>query len=194
MADTYETIECPACGKRMKKIFVPSAGVNIDICTEGCGGMFFDNREFEKFDEQTENIEEILKEIEGKTFEKVDESEDRFCPACGAKMVKNYSSVKREISVDECYTCGGKFLDNGELRKIRDEYRTAEERGQDVVDNMFAIAQGSELSLSEIAYLRGVSEKRLDETSLSRSFRLQKKMNKRSRSLLGSLFNKIIGI
>ena len=109
-------------------------------------------------------------------------------------MVKNYSSVKREISVDECYTCGGKFLDNGELRKIRDEYRTAEERGQDVVDNMFAIAQGSELSLSEIAYLRGVSEKRLDETSLSRSFRLQKKMNKRSRSLLGSLFNKIIGI
>ena len=104
MADTYHTIECPACSKKMKKIFIPEAGINIDICTDGCGGIFFDNREFEKFDEQNEDVEKILKELEGKKFKKeVNEKDDRFCPACGAKMVKNFSSIKHEIEIDECF-------------------------------------------------------------------------------------------
>ena len=49
--DTLETIKCPACGKEMEKVFIKSEGINIDICTEGCGGIFFDNREFDTFNE-----------------------------------------------------------------------------------------------------------------------------------------------
>ena len=42
MADTYQSIRCPACGNVMKKVFIPSVGVNIDICADGCGGIYFD--------------------------------------------------------------------------------------------------------------------------------------------------------
>ena len=66
--DTLETIKCPACGKDMEKIFIKSEGINIDICTKGCGGIFFDNREFKKFDEQHENLDEIIQAAENNTF------------------------------------------------------------------------------------------------------------------------------
>lgn len=137
MADNHETLKCPACQKVMTKVFVPKEGVNIDICLDGCGGMWFDNREFKYFDEQNENIDEISEAIKGKTFEKVDESNHRSCPACGARMAKNYSSIKKEIQIDECYSCGGKFLDNSELEKIRAEYATEAERSQDTIKFMY---------------------------------------------------------
>lgn len=128
MSDTLQPLNCPACHKEMRKVFVPAEGINVDICVDGCGGIFFDNREFTKFDEKAENIDEILKAVEGKQFEPVDESLPRTCPVCGSKMVKNYASANREIQIDECYSCGGKFLDNGELHAIRAEFETEEER------------------------------------------------------------------
>lgn len=137
MADSLQTLTCPACGKAMKKIFVPDAGVNVDICVDGCGGIYFDNREFSKFDENSENIDEILEEIEGKTFAPVDGSALRVCPACGAKMVKNFSSARGQIMIDECYSCGGKFLDNGELQKIRAEFETEAERAQATMEELY---------------------------------------------------------
>ncbi len=121
----------------MKKIFIPDAGVNVDICVDGCGGIYFDNREFTKFDENSENIDEILNELEGKTFTPVDGSAVRICPVCGAKMVKNFSSARGEIMVDECYSCGGKFLDNGELQKIRDEFETEADRAKATMDELY---------------------------------------------------------
>lgn len=133
MADTLKTINCPACGKQMEKIFIPNQGINIDICTEGCGGIYFDNREFDNFDEKNEDITPILEKIEGKKFEKISENLTRVCPTCGAKMVKNHSSIHKEIEIDECYSCGGKFLDNGELVKIRAEYENNEQRDEDIL-------------------------------------------------------------
>lgn len=133
MADTLKPLICPACGKTMEKVFIPSQGINIDICTDGCGGIYFDNREFDKFDEKNEDISEIMAKIEGKTFTTPNETITRVCPNCGAKMVKNHSSVKQQIEVDECYTCGGKFLDNKELIKIREEYENNEERDEDIL-------------------------------------------------------------
>mgnify|MGYP004452149587 CR=1 FL=1 len=137
MADSHKTLRCPACGKEMQKIFIPSEGVNIDICTEGCGGIFFDNREFQMFDEQHENIDEIIKAVENKEFAPVDESLPRYCPACGAKMVKNYSSIKKQIQIDECYSCGGKFLDHGELSEIRAEYANEADRRADTMKYLY---------------------------------------------------------
>lgn len=148
MADNLKTIKCPACQKDMVKVFVPSEGVNIDICLNGCGGIYFDNREFQYFDEQHENIDDILETIEGKTFEKVDESLPRSCPVCGARMVKNHASAKKEILVDDCYSCGGKFLDNGELQKIRAQYATEEERSADVMTMLYGTV-GVELRVHE---------------------------------------------
>lgn len=137
MADSLKDLKCPACGKVMEKVFIPNEGINIDICTQGCGGIFFDNREFEKFDEVDEDISVILDKISEKEFQPVTEAQTRMCPCCGSKMVKNHSSVHGHIEVDECYVCGGKFLDRDELVKIRAEYDTAEERGEDVLRELY---------------------------------------------------------
>lgn len=120
MTDNKELdLTCPACGKTMKKVLIPNAGINIDICLDGCGGIFFDNRELNKFDEPHENAEEILKLIEGREFQKVDESETRKCPLCHIPMVKMGSGIGG-VQIDVCNKCGAKFLDNGELLKIRE--------------------------------------------------------------------------
>lgn len=140
MTDTTEMIKCPACGKNMEKIFIGDAGVNIDICTNGCGGIFFDNREFDKFNEQDEDIDKILEKIREKEFAKVDTGSKRICPCCGAPMVKNTTKINGEVVVDDCYTCGGKFLDNNELVKIRAEYSTDKERSEAAIKKLFDTA------------------------------------------------------
>ncbi len=131
MADNNEIIKCPACGCDMEKVFMPSSGINLDVCTKGCGGIYFDNRELKAFDEHNEDISPLEELFKNKKFKHVDETETRYCPICGSTMVKNYASPKKEIQIDECYNCGGKFLDHGELNKIRDEYNSIEEKNKD---------------------------------------------------------------
>lgn len=127
MADNKDILTCPACGNEMKKIFIESMQKNIDVCLDGCGGMFFDNREFEKIDEQHESVNEILALTENKDFEKVDDKELRICPYCHANMVKTNIFG---VLIDSCYTCGGKFLDNNELTQYRNQYPSDVERSK----------------------------------------------------------------
>ena len=119
MSDNKQIITCPACGKEMVKVFDKEKGINIDICLNGCGGILFDNREFEKFDESHENADEILNAIKERKFAKVDESEIRVCPICNVPMVKMGAGTGG-VEIDICNTCGAKFLDNGELEKVRE--------------------------------------------------------------------------
>lgn len=72
MADNKEIIKCPACGEDMVKVLIPDLNIYVDICLNGCGGMLFDNRELEKFDEPHENIDDILTAIKEKSFKEVD--------------------------------------------------------------------------------------------------------------------------
>ena len=178
MVDTHKTINCPACGAKMKKIFLADSGVNIDICADGCGGIFLDNREFRLFDEQHETLDVAIQLVENKNYKvKVDKEAVRICPACGAKMVKNPTSVKGEVIVDDCYSCGGKFLDHGELTKIRDEYPTEQERADAAMRALLYSPESKELGLLSPS-----------------SKRVQRKLDQRNNSLLGKLFNRLMGI
>ncbi len=169
MVENFADLKCPACQKNMVKVFVPTAGVNVDICLDGCGGIYFDGREFDAVNEEHEDIDTILEALKGKTFEKVDESLPRTCPVCGSIMHKNYSSIKKEIQVDDCYSCGGKFLDNGELIKIREEYDTDAERTADTMAFVYETV--------------GVALKELDE---------QVERKKARRSMLKKLFDRMV--
>lgn len=158
MTDTLKPILCPACGKEMKKVFIDNAGINLDICTAGCGGIFFDNREFKMFDEKHENISTILHELENKTFTNVDTAKVRICPNCGAKMVKNSTSVHNKIEIDDCYSCGGKFLDRDELIKIRAEYDTEKERSEDLLKYVYSQI-GEELKTLDINHQKAIENR-----------------------------------
>ncbi len=132
-ADNNLDLNCPACGKPMKKVYLPKIDIHLDVCTNGCGGIYFDTREFKKVDEQHEDITVLTEILDNKEFKKVDENKTRICPVCNNIMVKNFSSAKHQIQVDDCYHCGGKFLDHLELERIRAEYLTEHERAQDVI-------------------------------------------------------------
>lgn len=118
MADTKENLVCPACGEEMTKVYMKGQNMNVDICLDSCGGILFDNRELEKCDEVGENVLEILEAIKEKMFIDVDQSKQRECPVCGAMMAK-YKTCGGAVEIDNCAFCGAKFLDNGELEKIR---------------------------------------------------------------------------
>ena len=132
MADTYEFLNCPACGTPMKKVFLEKQGFIIDVCLDGCGGIWFDNRELPKVDERTEDISDLTAAYNGKTFHRVEREQDRDCPVCHKKMVKNCASAKQEITIDECYQCGGKFFDYNELEILRNQYESDEDRIADI--------------------------------------------------------------
>lgn len=125
MADTKRKVTCPACDKEMTKVYIKEADLNVDICLDGCGGILFNNRELEKFDEKQENANEIFEAIKGKTFEPVNEQEVRICSICDSPMVKQGSGVEG-VEIDICNVCGAKFLDNGELEKIREYEKHSE--------------------------------------------------------------------
>ena len=120
MADTRFIIRCPACGQQLVKIYDPHMKINIDVCANGCGGIYFDDKEYEIFIENPENIEDTLDFIMTDNPKIVDEKEFRTCPVCKAEMAKTYlNGIDTKIQVDKCMNCGGVFLDYGELSVLR---------------------------------------------------------------------------
>lgn len=138
---------CPACGKPMTEVLIENRGIAIDICLDGCGGIYFDNREMKKFTDSSKDIDEIVSLVKDKNFKKPEEGE-RHCPVCGMKMVKNSASPKNAVTIDQCYNCGGIFLDHGELTAIREEYKDRKEN-QDEVNKLVNEQFGAVLSAAK---------------------------------------------
>ena len=172
MADNTDmVVDCPACGKEMKKVYMKEQGIYLDVCLDGCGGIYFDNREYKKFDEKHEDISPLLEAFEGKTFKKVSESDTIICPICHQEMVKHIASAKYEIQIDDCYSCGGIFLDHSELDRIRSEYVNEQHRSADVLQKLDE-SIGSYLRERDVAHA-GLKEKsffRKHCSSLVKSF------------------------
>ena len=60
-------------------------------------------------------------------------------------MVRHFRSVKGQIVVDECYACGGIWLDQGELKQIRDQFPDDESRHQ-AAREYFSTHLGTEMA------------------------------------------------
>ena len=146
MAEDEKILVCPACHKRLEKIKLESVGITVDICLNGCGGIYFNNKEMPIVMKSSEAFEELKKACDGKEFNRVDDTEVRECPFCGSNMVKNYTSYSKEVQIDECYRCGGKFLDNGELQKI----------------NLLATDKDTEYIMSEVRAMFGEDIKQVN--------------------------------
>jgi len=73
-------MECPACGRQLRQMNV--GDIVVDVCENGCGGVWFDNFELEKVDEQHEAAGEALLDIERDKNVKVDRSKTKTCPKC----------------------------------------------------------------------------------------------------------------
>jgi Zn-finger nucleic acid-binding protein len=136
-------MQCPACDNELNEVIV--GDIKVDVCKQGCGGIWFDIFELKRVDEKHEATGEMLLDIEKNPNITVDHSKKRNCPKCkNTIMMRHFFSVKREVEVDECPRCGGFWLDSGELGKIRKQFDTEDAR-RSAAKNYFSDVFGSDL-------------------------------------------------
>jgi len=122
-------MNCPACGGVLTPVAV--SGLTIDLCQGGCAGIWFDQAELRSVDEPATKAGEILVELAGKPQITVNLTKRRRCPKCpDSVLMRHFYSAKRAVTVDECPTCAGTWLDGGELEQIRMEYSSGGARQQ----------------------------------------------------------------
>jgi len=122
-------MNCPACRSLLEERTVED--VKLDVCSQGCGGVWFDQFEFRKFDEPHEEAGTELLDLEAARTRPTG-ADDRFeCPCCDDVVLRrHFFSTKRQVEVDECPSCAGVWLDVGELRDIRSLFPSEEARKQ----------------------------------------------------------------
>ena len=104
-------------------------GVKVDI-SEGCGGVWFDFREFEKFDEVHEVAgDKLVGHMKSLGKGVTDLSKRLNCPRCPETvLMRHFSSPLRKIEIDRCPGCGGVWMDLGELAHYRKLFPTEQDR------------------------------------------------------------------
>jgi len=102
-------------------------GVKVDVCSNGCKGIWFDWFELSKLDETCEGAGTALKDALAAPRVADENRGPISCPKCGIPMHIHKYRHSKQVSVDECYQCAGFFLDSGELKAIRDCFMSEEE-------------------------------------------------------------------
>ncbi|MFC1677013.1 zf-TFIIB domain-containing protein [Planctomycetota bacterium] len=137
-------MKCPACSNDLKQVTLDN--VTVDVCQNGCGGIWFDNFEIRKFDEPHESLGAELLNVEKDPAVVVDRSKRLKCPKCDdIVMMRHFFSVKKQVEVDECPGCAGIWLDVGELGTMRSLFNTEQER-HDAAEEYFDDIFGDKLA------------------------------------------------
>ena len=112
-------MKCPVCAKDMVQ---EDIGLQVHVCENGCKGIWFDHGELEKLDQVGEGMGPALEAaLRSPRLNTVPRGPLK-CPKCFIQMHTHKFQRDKEVNVDECYACGGFFLDSGELKEIRDHY------------------------------------------------------------------------
>jgi Zn-finger nucleic acid-binding protein len=125
----HPIIDCPVCGCPLTVLAVGK--VLIDVCHEGCGGIWFDHFELQRFDEGHEGEGRIAAHVQRHPDVTRNRAQRLQCPRCRDVVLRqHFFSIKQQVEVDSCPGCGGYWLDHGELERIRSEFATSAARAQ----------------------------------------------------------------
>ncbi len=167
-------MNCPVCEKPM--VEEDFGGVQVDVCRDGCKGIWFDWLELVRLDENSEGVGEALQEALRSPRVNDGDRPQLNCPKCGMPMQTHKYKSAKEVNVDECYGCGGYFLDSGELQEVRDKYMTDEEE-QAYVDKL----------LEEFPEMQAMKEAMAEEKAQTREaagFKLARLLREKISSLI----------
>jgi hypothetical protein len=130
-------------------------GAMVDVCKNGCKGIWFDPMEMRRV--RTDEMATAAALAEALDHPRTsDKGRERInCPRCSIPMHRHKFKSAREVDVDECYVCGGLFLDSGELKAI-ETGSLSEEEAQDYYEKLV-----SELPVYKEAE-RELMQKKLD--------------------------------
>ena len=105
-------MNCPKCQQTMRA--EAHEGIELDRCG-ACGGLFFDSGE----------LEAILGRLAGQRLDRSPmpangamDAQAASCPRCEKPMVAE-PGPRNDLHIDRCGTCGGVFLDAGELGTLQ---------------------------------------------------------------------------
>jgi|GEM_PF-1166443 len=117
-------MKCPVCALEMVQ---EDFGLKVEVCETGCKGIWFDHGELERLDQVGEGMGPALEAALRSPRTNADPRGQIKCPKCAIPMHTHKFKRDKEVNVDECYACGGFFLDSGELKEIRDHYMSDDE-------------------------------------------------------------------
>ena len=114
-------MKCPACKGPLRE---KSAGeMVVDICYGGCGGIWFDRRELDRVDARAAAT---LHTVWRDPQKEVHLTEPRLCPRCPDQVLnRRFFSESKSVELDQCPTCGGLWLDEGEFSRVHQEMKGA---------------------------------------------------------------------
>jgi Zn-finger nucleic acid-binding protein len=120
-------MRCPACSNTLEEhAFGP---FEVDICRNGCRGIWFDRFELREVDEAHEKLGQLLLDAAEGEDSAVAPHDRRYkCPRCEMIMMRHQFRPDIRVQVDTCPKCAGVWLDHGELHAIRDAEGTDVER------------------------------------------------------------------
>jgi Zn-finger nucleic acid-binding protein len=95
-------------------------GAQVDVCEQGCQGIWFDRGELAMLDERNDGVGAALEAALRSKRKNDGRRAPLTCPKCSTAMHCHKHQRAKEVNVDECYKCGSFFLDAGELAEIRD--------------------------------------------------------------------------
>ena len=116
-------MQCPSCGASSMRS-IDYEGVTVETC-DSCGGFWLDEPELriinavreKKFDRETCNAIANQNGVQGVRLADVDR--DLTCPKCGGETDAVNFGGNTGIIIDRCTSCGGMWLDKGELANIQ---------------------------------------------------------------------------
>ncbi|MEO7199262.1 MAG: zf-TFIIB domain-containing protein [Dokdonella sp.] len=118
-------MDCPACKKTMTE--EDFGGIKVQVCASGCKGIWFDCGELSRLDESNEGVGQALHDALNSPRTNEANRPALACPKCGVPMHQHLYKSEKEVNVDECYNCGGFFLDSGEFKAVRDNHMSEQE-------------------------------------------------------------------
>ena len=118
-------MNCPVCSKEM--VEEDFGGVKVNVCENGCKGIWFPHWALQKLDQNNEGVGKALEAALNSPRVNNADRGPLQCPVCHIPMHKHQYFRDHEVSVDECYGCEAFFLDSGELSVIRKKAMTDEE-------------------------------------------------------------------
>jgi len=153
-------MKCPVCSNDFQEFH--AGAIMVDICSDGCSGIWLEKEEYSKCDEHTEPFPKELLRVRKSPNVLIDRNVLRSCPSCAEKNVNQTMTrialdAETRFELDECPACSGVWLDLGELEHIRnlDEDLTARRAKLDAYEkSALAQVEGSKRTFAVKAILR----------------------------------------
>src|SRR5438876_1143343 len=97
-------MKCPACKQEM--INKDFGGIQVDVCENGCKGLWLDQGELRRLDEKNEGLGAALEAALRYPSNNRGQRGQLVCPKCSIPMHTHKYNRAKEVNVDECYQCG----------------------------------------------------------------------------------------